>query len=109
MKSLTRIFVALLLVVGITFGGFHSNANAATPENAFAGTWVGGNETIVITESKNIITSVTFSNGRKGFLGFEVDLYAPVISVNFTDDAPFTGVLAGNRILWSNGTTWIRR
>ncbi|MEH2322361.1 MAG: hypothetical protein V7K32_01905 [Nostoc sp.] len=28
MKSLTRIFVALLLVVGITFGGFHSNAHA---------------------------------------------------------------------------------
>ncbi|MEH2463564.1 hypothetical protein [Nostoc sp.] len=31
MKSLTRIFVALLLVVGITFGGFHSNAHAASP------------------------------------------------------------------------------
>ncbi|MEH2166814.1 MAG: hypothetical protein V7K41_09115 [Nostoc sp.] len=28
MKSLTRIFVALLLAVGITFGGFHSNAHA---------------------------------------------------------------------------------
>lgn len=29
MKSLTRIFVALLLVVGITFGGLHSDAHAA--------------------------------------------------------------------------------
>jgi hypothetical protein len=29
MKSLTRVFVALLLAVGITFGGFHSNAHAA--------------------------------------------------------------------------------
>jgi hypothetical protein len=31
MKSLTRIFVALLLAVGITFGSFHSNAHAAPP------------------------------------------------------------------------------
>ncbi|MEH2420045.1 MAG: hypothetical protein V7K48_03610 [Nostoc sp.] len=31
MKSLTRIFVAFLLAVGITFGGFHSNAHAAVP------------------------------------------------------------------------------
>ncbi|MEH2253841.1 hypothetical protein [Nostoc sp.] len=31
MKSLTRIFVALLLAVSITFGSFHSNAHAASP------------------------------------------------------------------------------
>ncbi|MEH2246047.1 hypothetical protein [Nostoc sp.] len=30
MKSLTRIFVALLLAVSITFGSFHSNAHAAS-------------------------------------------------------------------------------
>ncbi|MBN3910364.1 MAG: hypothetical protein HWQ35_28625 [Nostoc sp. NMS1] len=31
MKFLTRIFVALLLVVGIIFGSFHSDAHAASP------------------------------------------------------------------------------
>ena len=76
--------------------------------DTFAGTWTLGTETITIQESNNIITSVKLSSGRGPFQGFEVDLYAPVISVNFTDDAPRTGVLAGNQIQWSNGTTWTK-
>ena len=48
MQSLTRIFVALLLVVGITFGGFYSNANAAV---------VSGNLSIQGTLSNAIVES----------------------------------------------------
>jgi hypothetical protein len=41
--------------------------------------------------------------------GFEVDLFAPTINAFFSDAAPVTGVLVGgNKILWSNGTTWVR-
>ena len=77
--------------------------------NAFAGTWTDHNgDKITVQESSNIITSLKYSNGRGPFLGSEVDLYAPVISVNFTDDKPFTGVLAGQQIQWSNGTVWTK-
>jgi hypothetical protein len=74
--------------------------------NSFAGRWTDlGNVKITITEKNNLV-SVKYANGRGPFRGFEVDLYAPVLSVDFTDDQPFTGVLAGTTIQWSNGTVW---
>ena len=78
--------------------------------NTFAGTWKDqSGVTITIDENqKNLV--VKMGNGRGPFAGFEVDLYAPVISVNFTDDKPFTGVLSqdGKKILWNNDTVWSR-
>lgn len=76
--------------------------------NSFAGTWIDENDTEISVEQTENIATVAFSNGRGPFAGFEVDLYAPVLSVNFSDDAPFTGVLAGSSIQWSNGTAWNR-
>lgn len=78
--------------------------------NTFAGTWKDqSGVTITIDENKNNLT-VKMGNGRGPFVGFEVDLYAPVINVNFTDDQAFTGVLSqdGKKIFWSNGTVWSR-
>ncbi len=109
MKSLAKILAGLFLAVMIAVTSFQGIANAAPAQNAFAGTWANGNLVITIEEKQNIITSVKLSDGRPIFQGFEVDLYAPIISVNFSDDAPFTGVLSGNKILWSNGTVWTKK
>lgn len=78
--------------------------------NTFNGTWVdGNNDTITVSETAGLIT-LKYSNGRGPFSGFEVDLYSPVISVNFADDRPFTGVLTNsNTISWSNGTSWKKK
>ena len=74
--------------------------------NDFQGQWNDGNTSITVTSTANNV-SVKYSNGRGPFTGYEIDLYSPVISVNFTDDKPFTGVLVnGNTIAWSNGTSW---
>jgi hypothetical protein len=79
-------------------------------ENEFCGTWVdNNNDTISVTEAAGLI-NLKYSNGRGPFSGYEVDLYSPVISVNFADDQPFTGVLTNNNtISWSNGTSWKRQ
>ncbi len=110
MKSLAKILSGLFLAVMIAVTTFQGIANAAPAQNVFAGTWVDlDNATITVTQNQNIITSVKYSNGRGCFQGSEVDLYAPIISVNFCDDAPSTGVLSGNKILWSNGTVWTKK
>jgi hypothetical protein len=48
--------------------------------------------------------------GRPSAAGVAVNVGAPVIYADFTDDAPFTGVLSadGQKILWSNATVWTR-
>ena len=79
--------------------------------NAFAGTWVDNNgDSINVTENGNL-ASLTYSNSRGPFNGFEVDLNAPVLNVHFADsNETLAGVLVsgpGTRaIAWSNGTTW---
>jgi hypothetical protein len=73
----------------------------------FSGNWIGGTTKVTISENQNLLT-IKLPN-RPVATGFEVDLFAPTINAVFPDDAPFTGVLSeGNKILWSNGTTWIR-
>lgn len=78
--------------------------------NAFAGSWKDQSGVTATIDEKENNATVKMSNGRGSFAGFEVDLYAPVISVNFTDDKPFTGVLSQDKakIFWSNGTVWSR-
>jgi len=75
--------------------------------NEFTGSWVDQNgDTITITEKNNEL-SAKYSNGRGPFAGYEVDLAAPTVTINFTDDKPFTGVLASDKkIYWSNTTIW---
>ncbi|HEY0018318.1 MAG TPA: hypothetical protein VGC13_18580 [Longimicrobium sp.] len=48
--------------------------------------------------------------GRSSAARVAVNAGAPVIYADFTDDAPFTGVLSadGQKILWSNATVWTR-
>ena len=76
----------------------------------FDGRWTDGNgDTITVTSSADILSG-KYGNGRGPFTGASADVGSPVIYMNFTDDAPFTGVLTvdGKRILWSNQTTWNR-
>jgi hypothetical protein len=76
----------------------------------FNGQWFDGNgDTITISSSADILSG-TYSNGRGPFTGASADVGSPVIYMNFTDDAPFTGVLTVDerRILWSNHTIWQR-
>lgn len=78
--------------------------------STFEGTWVDlNNDVISVSETANNI-ELMYSNGRGPFQGFEVDVTSAVINVNFTDDAPFTGVLSEdkNKIFWSNETVWTR-
>ncbi|MCE2030359.1 hypothetical protein [Sessilibacter corallicola] len=77
--------------------------------NKFTGAWTDGHGTnIDITGEWNVL-EVRISNGRGPFQGYSVDLSNPTISVNFSDDGAYTGVLGGNTIYWSNGTTWSKR
>jgi hypothetical protein len=63
--------------------------------------------TSLYRENQNLLT--TKLPNRPVATGFEVDLFAPTINAVFPDEASHTGVLPkDNKILWSNGTTWIR-
>jgi hypothetical protein len=67
-----------------------------------AGTWNGRSASIARTGSDFI---VRLSNGRGPFAGSYTG--GNRISVRFTDDPGCcTGVIAGDVIRWSNGTTW---
>ena len=84
--------------------------------DSFKGQWVDrANAVITIQEEKNLISSVTYDNGRGPFQGFEIDLYSPVISVNFTDGDGDSGLQVGvmsldkKTIMWSNTTVWTRK
>ena len=75
--------------------------------SSFAGNWLGGTAKVSISESQNLST-IKMPN-RPVATGFEVDLFAPTINAVFPDEASHTGVLSkDNKILWSNGTIWIR-
>jgi len=75
----------------------------------FAGHWTGGGVVATVSENRNLLT-IKLPN-RPVATGFEVDLYVPTINAVFPDDAAHTGLLVerNNKILWSNGTTWVRR
>ena len=76
--------------------------------SSFSGSWNGGGVVAKISENQNLLTIKLPK--RPAATGFEVDLYAPTINAFFPDDAAFTGVLVeDNKILWSNGTTWVRQ
>ncbi len=75
--------------------------------SSFSGNWIGGTTKVTISENQNLLT-IKLPN-RPVATGFEVDLFAPTIKAVFPDEASRTGVLSkDNKILWSNGTTWIR-
>ncbi|HEX8170193.1 MAG TPA: hypothetical protein VF824_06615 [Thermoanaerobaculia bacterium] len=79
--------------------------------NAFAGKWhyAPQNVTITVKETDDQVTEITMSDGRGPFTGFEVDLYAPVLSARFPDvPEKRSGVLSGDKIYWSNNTIWTR-
>lgn len=72
----------------------------------FDGSWNGG--TGIIGSQADTLTLQM--PGRPSAAGVAVNVGAPVIYADFTDDAPFTGVLSadGQKILWSNTTVWTR-
>jgi hypothetical protein len=76
----------------------------------FDGQWVDGGESIISVSSTGDILTVSYSNGRGPFSGMSVTVGAPVLYVDFVDDAPGTGVLLkqGNQICWNNETVWMR-
>jgi hypothetical protein len=73
----------------------------------FDGSWNGARSTI--TSQANIL-NITMAEGRPSATGAAVTVGSPVIYADFTDDAPFTGVLSvdGKKILWSIDTVWYR-
>ena len=73
----------------------------------FDGSWNGATSTI--TSQASILT-LTMPEGRPSATGAAVTVGSPVIYADFTDDAPFAGVLSvdGQRIIWSNNTVWNR-
>lgn len=74
----------------------------------FDGSWNGG--TATIDSQSELVTIQMPGSGRPSANGSAVTVGAPVIYADFTDDAPFTGVLSadGQKILWSNATVWTR-
>ncbi len=114
MKSLAKILSGLFLAVMIAVTSFQGIASAAPAQNAFAGTWICSacwsltGIVVTVEEEQNIITLKW--PGRPIFKGFEVDLYAPTISINFSDTpGVVSGVLSGNKVLWSNGAVWTKK
>jgi|GEM_PF-1311528 len=85
-------------------GGAKKEASMGTP---FDGSWNGG--TCAISSQASLLT-LTMPDGRPSATGAAVAVGSPVIYADFTDDAPFTGVLSvdGQKILWSNNTVWTR-
>jgi len=79
--------------------------------NPFKGEWddEDGNDINIAGSAGNL--TVIYGTGRGPFQGFTLDLAASIINVNFSDDAPFSGVLVapGSCIQWSNGTKWVRK
>jgi hypothetical protein len=74
----------------------------------FDGSWNDG--TATIDSQSELVTIQMPGSGRPSANGSAVTVGAPVIYADFTDDAPFTGVLSadGQKILWSNTTVWTR-
>ncbi len=78
--------------------------------NLFIGKWKDENgSTIAVTGSKDLIT-VKYDNGRGPFTGYEAKLISPIISVDFSDKTPYSGVLSsnGSKIYWGNDTVWLK-
>jgi hypothetical protein len=74
----------------------------------FDGSWNCG--TAIINSQSELVTIEMPGSGRPSASGSAVTVGAPVIYADFTDDAPFTGVLSADKgkILWSNATIWTR-
>jgi hypothetical protein len=74
----------------------------------FDGSWNDG--TASINSQSELVTIEMPGSGRPSARGSAVTVGSPVIYADFTDDAPFTGVLSadGQKILWSNATVWTR-
>jgi hypothetical protein len=74
----------------------------------FDGSWNCG--TAIINSQAELVTIEMPGSRRPSASGSAVTVGAPVIYADFTDDAPFTGVLSVDKgkILWSNATIWTR-
>jgi hypothetical protein len=90
--------------VQASVSGARTEETIGTP---FDGSWNGG--TCAISSQASIL-NLTLADGRPSATGAAVSVGSPVIYADFTDDAPFTGVLSvdGQTILWSNDTVWTR-
>ncbi|GAB5522475.1 MAG: hypothetical protein Roseis2KO_03470 [Roseivirga sp.] len=79
----------------------------------FAGTWKDLADAIIDIKAKGRQLTIQYPPGRGAgpFQGHEIDLYHPVIDVNFYDKIPETGVLSNDRttIYWGNGSKWVRQ
>lgn len=80
--------------------------------NTFKGVWRtdaswGVGVVAQINESNNIVTAFLNQDLDNPFPGFEVDLYAATLSVDFGGDrGQLTGVFSSGKILWSDGSIW---
>lgn len=77
----------------------------------FIGKWKDqANVEIDVTGQGRTIT-IKYQNGRGPFTGHVIDLYHPVIDVNFSDKVPETGVMSndGKKIYWCNGSEWVKQ
>lgn len=74
----------------------------------FDGSWNGGSA--VITSQGAALTIAMPGTRRPSASGAAVTVGSPVIYADYTDDAPYTGVLSvdSSKILWSNTTVWTR-
>ena len=70
----------------------------------FIGKWTDGESSTEIIGDWEVIT-VKYSDGRGPFEGYIVN---STLTVDFTDDAVFAGLLNVNTITWTNGTVWTR-
>ena len=83
--------------------------------NKFIGNWKDQAQVKITISSSHHTLSVQYHNTsgpvRGPFIGYVVNLFHPVIDVDFTDKLPETGVLSddGQTIFWSNATTWSRQ
>lgn len=71
----------------------------------FTGKWIDENKDIITVTGAWDVLSVSYSNGRGPFQGYIVN---STLTVNFTDDAVYTGMLNDNTISWTNATKWTR-
>jgi len=79
-------------------------------KNPFAGEWADEEGQDINVGGKDGNLTVIYGTGRGPFNGYYVHMAAWVVTINFTDDHPSTGVLVeGTTIQWSNGTSWFKK
>ena len=77
---------------------------------SFAGSWIDQDQTTITITQDDRMVHVQMHNGRGPFSGYVSESDdKPEINVYFSDvGQEISGYLYGDRIIWSNGTSWNR-